>query len=296
MTAGIDVYSREIRYEGQFTQASIGGNLVFGFQVMPYARMFVNYSLEQVKVKDLNPLYQDPLVLAGNPFLDDSLLIGEGGRRTISKIGPSYVYNTVDHPIFPTSGTRYTLSMDFGGHRRQHQLLQSAGGGIWYFPIGANRRTSLGLPRPGGVHHALRQHDCAADLREAVPRRRVQHARVRPAHRRAARSGRPGSCIGGNKSLLFNVEYLITIAGPVRLVLFYDAGQVRDRGQNFAWKEPVTQSTYPRRAASPIPGRFLSRFRQPVPEPLPSGDRRHRRDAARSRRRPAPKSGSSCRC
>ena len=35
-----------------------------------------------------------------------------------------------------------------------------------------------------------------------------------------------GLVIGGNKSLLFNFEYLIAIAGPVRLVLFYDAGQV----------------------------------------------------------------------
>jgi outer membrane protein assembly factor BamA len=35
-----------------------------------------------------------------------------------------------------------------------------------------------------------------------------------------------GLVIGGNKSLLFNFEYLIGIAGPVRLVMFYDAGQV----------------------------------------------------------------------
>ena len=47
--------------------------------------------------------------------------------------------------------------------------------------------------------------------------------------------------IGGNKSLLFNAEYLISIAGPVRLVLFYDAGQVRDVGESFVWKEPVTE-------------------------------------------------------
>ena len=146
MTAGIDIFSREIRYEGQFTQASVGGNVVFGFQVMPYARMFVNYSLEQVKVKDLNPLYQDPLVLAGNPFLSDSLLIGEGGKRTISKIGPSFVYNTVDHPIFPTSGIALHAVDGLGGHRREHELRQSASRKrIWYFPLGAKRRTSLGF-------------------------------------------------------------------------------------------------------------------------------------------------------
>jgi outer membrane protein insertion porin family len=51
--------------------------------------------------------------------------------------------------------------------------------------------------------------------------------------------------IGGNKSLLFNAEYLITIAGPVRLVLFADAGQVRNRGESFAWKEDVIRVVPP---------------------------------------------------
>ena len=244
MTAGVDVYAREIRYEGQFTQASVGGNLVFGFQVMPYARMFVNYSLEQVEVKDLNPLYRDPLVLAGNPFLEDSLLIGEGGRRTVSKIGPSFVYNTVDHPIFPTSGSRYTLSMDWAGIGGNVNFVNPRAEAIRYFPIGAKRRTSLGFRaqaeyiRPYGSTIALPIFERlflggeysmrGFDLRTVGPRDPVTNL-----------------VIGGNKSLLFNVEYLITIAGPVRLVLFYDAGQVRARGESFGWKQPVTQITYP---------------------------------------------------
>jgi outer membrane protein insertion porin family len=244
MTGGIDLFSREIRYEGQFTQASVGGNVVFGFQVMPYARMFINYSYERVKVEDLNPLYRDPLVLAGNPFLYDSLLIGEGGQRTISKIGPSFVYNTVDHPIFPTSGKRYTLSMDLAGIGGNTNFWNPRAEGIWYFPIGAKRRTSIGLRAQAeyispygstvelpifeklflGGEYSMR----GFDLRTVGPRD--------PA---------TGLVVGGNKSLLFNAEYLITIAGPVRLVLFYDAGQVRDRGESFGWKEQVNQITYP---------------------------------------------------
>ncbi|MDP6579768.1 MAG: BamA/TamA family outer membrane protein, partial [Vicinamibacterales bacterium] len=43
-----------------------------------------------------------------------------------------------------------------------------------------------------------------------------------------------GLVIGGNKSLLFNAEYLIKIADPVRLLFFYDAGQVADFGQTFS--------------------------------------------------------------
>ena len=41
-----------------------------------------------------------------------------------------------------------------------------------------------------------------------------------------------GLVLGGNKSLLFNVEQSFHIAGPVRLILFYDAGQVRDSGSH----------------------------------------------------------------
>jgi len=44
---------------------------------------------------------------------------------------------------------------------------------------------------------------------------------------------------GGNKSLLFNVEELINIAGPVRLVLFYDAGEVQP-GDELVGPKPFT--------------------------------------------------------
>jgi hypothetical protein len=45
--------------------------------------------------------------------------------------------------------------------------------------------------------------------------------------------------------LLFNAEYLITIAGPVRLVMFFDTGQVRNLGQSFGWKENIIELVPP---------------------------------------------------
>jgi outer membrane protein insertion porin family len=242
ITAGVDLYSREIRYIGQFTQESVGGNVVYGFQVADYSRMFVNYSYEQVKVKDLNPLYLQPTVLNGNPFLQDALLIGLGGQRTISKIGPSFVYNTVDSPIFPTAGSRYTLSMDIAGIGGNTNFLNPRAEAIRY--IALNRRMSLGFRaqaeyiRPYGStitlpiferlflggEYSIR----GFDIRSVGPR-----------------DPSSGLVIGGNKSLLFNAEYLINIAGPVRLVLFYDAGQVRNIGDNFAWKEEIRTAILP---------------------------------------------------
>jgi outer membrane protein insertion porin family len=241
ITAGVDLFIREIRYINQFTQASTGGNVVYGFQVSPFSRMFVNYSYENVKVKDLNPLYQDPRVLQGNPFLQDSLLIGAGGHRSISKIGPSYVYNTVDSPIFPTSGKRLTASFDVAGIGGNTNFVNPRLEGVWYHAM--NRRTSLGFRgqieyiTPYGSTTALPIFEKlylggeysmrGFDLRSVGPR-----------------DPSTGLVLGGNKSLLFNAEYLINIAGPVRLVLFYDAGQVRDEGQRFAWKEDLTSQQY----------------------------------------------------
>ena len=51
-----------------------------------------------------------------------------------------------------------------------------------------------------------------------------------------------GIVIGGNKSLLFNAEYLIAVGGPVRLILFYDAGQVQDTGKSFRFKAQTLEN------------------------------------------------------
>ena len=242
MTVGIDLFNREFEYIGLYTQSSAGGNLVYGFQVQDFARMFVNYSFEQIKVKDLNPAFLNPLVLAGNPLLQESLLLGAGGRRTVSKIGPTYVYNTVNDPIFPSTGQRVTLSFDLAGLGGNTKFYNPRAEWIGYFEH--TRRTSFGFRAQTeyiasygntvalpifeklfmGGEYSIR----GFDLRTVGPRDPVQ-----------------GVVIGGNKSLLFNAEYLINIAGPVRLVLFADAGQVRDVGEKFTWKESIYQNRLP---------------------------------------------------
>jgi outer membrane protein insertion porin family len=240
ITLGFDVYTREIRYIGQFTQASTGGNVVFGFPLADFTRMFLNYSYENVRVKDLNAVYLDLLPNCGlNPFLCESLLLGAGGRRTISKIGPSIVHNTVDNPIFPTTGRRYTASFDFAGLGGDTKFYNPRLEGVWY--LRHTNRTSLGFRGQAeyisqfgdtevlpiferlflGGEYSIR----GFDIRMVAPYDETGMV-----------------VLGGNKSLLFNAEYLISIAGPVRLVLFYDAGQVQNRGDRFAMDDFKTST------------------------------------------------------
>jgi outer membrane protein insertion porin family len=237
-TAGVDLFVRELQYIGLYTQRSAGGNVVYGFQVQDFARMFVNYSYEDVQVKDLNPAFNDPRVLAGNPLLADSLLIGEGGKRTISKVGPSYVYNTVDNPIFPTSGRRFTLSTDIAGLGGNTNFVNPRAEAIAYFVH--TKRTSFGF-RVAGEYIRPFGHTTALPIFQKIFLGGEYSIRGFDIRSVSPRDETSGVQIGGNKSLLFNAEYLIHIAGPVRLVLFYDAGQVRDIGEHFAWKEPITE-------------------------------------------------------
>ena len=55
---------------------------------------------------------------------------------------------------------------------------------------------------------------------------------------------------------MFNAEYYVDI-GQVRVLAFYDAGQVRDVGDTFVWTEPIVQINFPPSAADSEP-----RFRQ----------------------------------
>jgi outer membrane protein insertion porin family len=218
MTGGFNIFRSDIRYINQFTQQSTGGVITFGLPLSGFTRAFLNYSYTRVRVTEINTLYTDPTVLAANPFLRDSLLISQDGERTISKISPSIVYNTVDQPIFPTSGKRFTAAVDLAGIGGNANFYKPNVEGVWY--IHEAPRLTLGMRGQAtgsrdlpifeklfeGGEYSVR----GFDIRSIGPSDPVT-----------------GLVLGGNKSLLFNVEEQITIAGPVRAILFYDAGEVQ---------------------------------------------------------------------
>jgi outer membrane protein insertion porin family len=252
ITGSIDLHRRDIEYLYQFTQGSTGGNLTMGLPVANFSRMYFNYSYDRVYVSDLNQAFFDSgclftsegcatidfekltdeqrQIIEFSPYLKDALLIGQGGRRTISKFTPTFSLNSIDNPITPTSGTRYTASLGLAGIGGNTRYVNPTIEATWFLRHTA--KTSLGLRaqaeyiRPFGRTSPLPIFERLVlgggysvrgyDLRSIGPQ--DPNSRI---------------VIGGNKSLLFNAEYLIAVGGPVRLILFYDAGQVQDNGQRF---------------------------------------------------------------
>ena len=189
-----------------------------------FTRMFLNYSYERVRVTEIADAYKDPVLLARNPFLQDSLLIGQGGERIISKVVPSLVHNTVDNPIFPTTGKRYTLSMDLAGLGGNTNFYKPMVEGVVY--LKQNNRLTLGMRAQYEYIHIFTG---SKELPFFEKLFLGGEYSVRGFDIRTIGPQDPttGLVLGGNKSLLFNVEEMIGIAGPVRLILFYDAGQVQ---------------------------------------------------------------------
>jgi outer membrane protein insertion porin family len=256
ITAGFDVYKRALQYIGYYTQKSTGGNLMMGFPVADFSRMFISYAYESTKMSDLNEAFLNPgcileaegcsvislsdlstmspeLVenIRRNPFVFDSLMIGAGGRRTVSKVVPSFVHNTVDNPIFPNTGQRLTLSSDLAVLGGNTQFLKPRIEGVRFFrhtgrttfgmrgqfefiaPVGETQTLPIFEKLFLGGEYSVR----GFDIRSIGP--------SDPAS---------GLVLGGNKSLLFNFEYMFSIVQQVRLIAFYDAGQVVDDKQTFA--------------------------------------------------------------
>jgi len=268
ITGGFDVYNRSLQYIGYYTQKSRGLNLVFGFPVADFTRMFMNYSFEKVRMTDLNEALFDTScivrptgcqtisslkdlsqltptqieVLRRNPFVYDSLLIGQGGERSVSKVTPSLVHNTVDNPIFPNQGKRLTASVDLAVLGGNTQFYKPRGEAIFFFRH---------LPRTSVGFRALAEYISPLGKTEFLPvfERLFLGGEysVRGFDIRSIGPSVPGSFVvlGGNKSLLFNAEYLISIMSQVRIVTFFDAGQVKDFGEPFSWMEPLLEVRAP---------------------------------------------------
>jgi outer membrane protein insertion porin family len=251
---------------------------MFGVPVRNFSRLFAQYSYESIKISNLNEALIDQScllratgcsiispsdlnsltpsqkeIISRNPFILESLLLGQGGSRTVSKVTPSFVHNTVDNPIFPNAGKKLTAGID----------LALLGGNTTYYKPSVELiyfkrhlpRTSFGFRaqaqyiRPVGTQPCLEDTTLTCQKQLPIFERLTLGGEysIRGFDLRSVGPTVPGSIavLGGNKSLLFNAEYLISIASQVRFVLFFDAGQVRDVGKSFGWKEDVTELVIP---------------------------------------------------
>jgi outer membrane protein insertion porin family len=267
ITAGFDIFKRKLVYEtftnvAGYTDDRSGVSFTTGLPLgrRGFNRVFVNYSFQLIRIEGLNELLGiDPTAPIDptnptQPVFDPSFF-GEEGRRKESTISPSFVHNTVDNPYTPRSGSKLTFTPQVAGGplggtvNYFHPDFEV----IWYKPH--LKKTSLGIRaqasyiKPYGDTRVLPYYQRfflggETQIR-GVNIRTVGPITINPTTGQA-------QALGGNKFVLFNAEYYFDVIGPLRLLLFFDAGQAFSEGQNVDLHELRTSTGAELRFIMPV--------------------------------------------
>jgi outer membrane protein insertion porin family len=259
ITAGIDVFSRKIEYETQvnvagFSQQETGASVVVGLPLGRFTRLYNNYTYQVVEIRDLQPIDRpddpdDPDDGNNGPIFNP--FQGQVGRRRESRITPSVVHNTVDNPYTPRSGLKLSGTVPVAGG--------PLGGTLDYFRptleavayIPHLRKTSLGLR---AEFQWVRAYGDTEILPYYLRIFMGGETQIRGYNVRTVGPFDPvtRTALGGTKSVLFNAEYYFDIAGPLRALLFFDAGQAFLENQNINLKDLRTSTGVEVRFIMPV--------------------------------------------
>jgi outer membrane protein insertion porin family len=261
ITAGVSVYFNRLTYlsysntmvgYGQQTQ---GITLTSGISVGRFSRVFTSYSYQIIDLYDVDAdalgINSSALYGGETPVAIDDSYFGDVGRRIESGITPSYVRNTVDNPFQPRSGSRYTASVQFVGGplRGTVDYVRPTVEVVRYLPVG--RRMALGVR---GEAAYIRGYGDTTVIPYYQRYFLGGENQIRGYDVRSVAPYDPQSktLVGGNKFVLFNAEYYFDVFGPLRLLLFFDAGQAFAPGEGLYWKTMSTSTGVEARFTMPV--------------------------------------------
>jgi len=264
ITAGVDIYKRRLEYQtfaGQNIQGYIddrlGTSFTTGVPLSRFSRVFLNYAYEIVKIENVAPSTNpfDPTIqTVFNPFfLEDT------GKRRESRLTPSIVYNTVDNPYTPRAGMKIQTTFQVTGgplggtlnfFRPDFEVIR-------YFPH--LRKTALALRGQIGwvKPFSSTAHINPITGRDDLPfyqrfymggENQIRGYNLRTVGPRDS----SGIAVGGDKFLLLNAEYYFDVLGPLRMLLFFDAGQSYLESEVFAFRKLRTSTGVEARFIMPV--------------------------------------------
>jgi len=229
-TVGFNIYDRYLLIPFLYDQKAKGVDFMLGGRIRGYLRANLNYSFQFIDIK--------PPTEEGSYYYFDPFYIGlfGWGRYKVSSLTPTIYRSTIDSPLTPTRGTMYLFSIKFAGSFLGGEIHLIKPHLEWTFfkPVFANHVIGLHL-----------DYEYVKPLRNSqVPfwekfylggERSIRGYEIYSIGPRSEK----GTNIGGDKSLVFNAEYIIPVGGPLYLIFFYD------RGNAYALKEKISlKNTY----------------------------------------------------
>ncbi len=227
ISASAELYSRKYDFYATLSKVAYsevreGGSVSIGRPLGRFRNGYLNYTYERIAIAISEGLLNETRSSSSvgipyfNPFMDS-------GRHTDSRISPTVVHNTVDNPMLPHSGMRLSGSLQVAGRflRGTYNYIKPDAEAIVYLPT--SRRTGFGFRAQWGW---LRTYGETTALPYYLRYFLGGEYQIRGVDiRTVGPVDQYNRSLGGNKFVLFNAEYYIDVFGPVRAVLFHDAGQ-----------------------------------------------------------------------
>ena len=263
ISTGVTLFTRKVDYyiaadTVGYSEVRTGASVSTGWLLGRFLRLFGGYGYEVIDTAVRDDLLASSTTSnPGDPVFDQSL---DQGRHIESRVTPSLVYDSVDQPLFPRRGMRLSGSYEVSGGLLGGTVdyVRPEAEAVVYLPLRWMKRTAFGLRGQAGWITPY------ANTRELPYYRRfflggetqirgVDIRTVGPldAQRRA---------LGGNKFVLFNLEYYVDIMRSVRALAFHDAGQAFAEGEPVDLRQLRTSSGVELRVLMPVmnvPFRFI---------------------------------------
>ena len=213
VSAGINIFNSRSDFFS-FDTRSMGGGITFGKNLSETDWAGLNYRFSKVKISDVvNP----------TPLLKDE-------TRNTSRIGGTFIKDSRDNFLNPSKGWRHVVRLEFAGSFLGGADFYKTGYEITYY------RKLIGK-LVGAVHGAINfAEGYSSEELPAFERYFMGGANsLRGFTIREVGPRDPiGEPLGGEQSLLFNVELQYPITEGFRLFGFYDRGNVYGDGINIA--------------------------------------------------------------
>ena len=148
LALGFDVFRRDFRSfrfaadnsrDTTYTQVSTGFQVRTGFSITEFWAASLRYGLsrEEIGLDEATFFSRDPVT--GVPFCDPLLagryLCEAIGKRTVSSVGYSIIFNNLNNNVRPSAGQRFSFSQDLAGVPIGVKYIRSRANYDWYYAL-----------------------------------------------------------------------------------------------------------------------------------------------------------------
>jgi len=259
LTVGFNIYSRYIIIPFLYDQKANGVDLLFGGRIRGYWRANLNYSYQFIDIKP--PSEQESSYYYFDPYY---IGLYGWGRYKVSSLMPTIYRSTVDSPLTPSRGTMYLAAIKLAGSwlGGEVDLIKPHLEWTFFKPLFFNHVLGLHLDyefvKPLGSSQVPFWEKFYLGGERSI--RGYEIYSIGPRSEK-------GTNLGGDKSLVFNAEYIIPVGGPLYLIFFYDRGNAYALKEKISFKNTYTSTGLEARIFVPalrVPFRLIFAYNNPT--------------------------------